>query len=160
MVKRCFWIWRLAGCGRHQSGHFGALNRKALAKAGVTTESIDPSGGIIRRETDGKTPDGVFEENTWLAVLFKLVPPFTPEEIAAQLDASQDIYMANGFTTVQDGNASSGQVTTFAALGEEGKFKLDVVAYPDLGTLGDAPVLHGPLMSRVYQNHFRPAASS
>ena len=139
----------------HQSGHFGVLNSKALAKAGITAESVDPSGGIIRREADGKTPDGVFEENAWLAVLFKIVPKFAPEEIAAQLKASQAIYMANGFTTVQDGKTMAGQVTTFAALAEAGEFKIDIVAYPDLVTVGDAPVLHGPLMSRSYSNHFR-----
>ena len=139
----------------HQSGHFGALNSKALAMAGVTAESKNPSGGIIRREADGKTPDGVFEENAWLDVLLKIVPKFTPEEIAAQLNASQDIYMANGFTTVQDGRTMAGQVTTFSALAEAGKFKIDVVSYPDLSTLGDEPVLHGPLMSRSYSNHFR-----
>jgi hypothetical protein len=139
----------------HQSGHFGVLNSKALAKAGITAESKNPSGGIIRREADGKTPDGVFEENAWLAVLFKIVPAFAPEEIAAQLKASQDIYMANGFTTVQDGKTMAGQVTTYAALAAAGEFKVDVVAYPDLVTLGDAPVLHGPLMSRSYTSHFR-----
>ncbi len=139
----------------HQSGHFGALNSMALAKAGITADSVDPSGGIIRREADGKTPDGVFEENAWLFVLFKLVPPFTPEEIAAQLEASQDIYVANGFTTVQDGKTSPGQVTTFAALGEAGKLKVDIVAYPDLASTGEMPFLHGPLMSRNYKNHVR-----
>ena len=139
----------------HQSGHFGVLNSKALALARVTAESQSPSGGIIRREADGKTPDGVFEENAWLAVLFKIVPAFAPEEIAAQLKASQDIYMANGFTTVQDGKTMAGQVATYAALAEAGEFKIDIVAYPDLVTVGDAPVLHGPLMSRGYTNHFR-----
>ena len=139
----------------HQSGHFGVLNSKALALAGVTAESTNPSGGIIRREADGKTPDGVFEENAWLAVIFKIVPKFSPEEIAAQLQASQNIYIANGFTTVQDGKTMAGQVTTFAALAEAGEFKIDLVAYPDLVTVGDAPVLHGPLMSRSYANHFR-----
>ncbi len=139
----------------HQSGHFGVLNSKALAQVGITAESVAPSGGIIRREADGKTPDGVFEENAWMAVVFKVVPPITPEEIADQLRASQDIYMANGFTTVQDGKTSAGQVTTFAALGEAGKLKIDIVAYPDLATIGDAPLLHGPLMSRSYSHHFR-----
>jgi predicted amidohydrolase YtcJ len=139
----------------HQSGHFGVLNSKALAKAGITAESKNPDGGIIRREADGKSPDGVFEENAWLDVLFKIAPAFTPEEIAAQLKASQDIYMANGFTTVQDGKTSAGQVNVVSALAEAGAFKIDIVAYPDIATVGDAPILHGPLMSRSYANHFR-----
>jgi len=33
--------------------------------------------------------------------------------------------------------------------------KADVVSFADVVTVGDAPVLHGPLMSHSYSNHFR-----
>lgn len=57
-----------------QSGHFGTLNSKALAKMGITAASIDPTGGVIRREADGKTPNGVLEENAfsvWFTKCFR-----------------------------------------------------------------------------------------
>lgn len=141
----------------HQSGHFGVLNSKALAKVGVTAESKDPDGGIIRRETDGKTPNGVLEENGFFAVVYKMFPPFTPEETVANLKAAEAIYLANGFTTAQDGKTTASSLKLLAAMAEAGKLKLDVVSYPDIVTMGDAPALHGPLMSPNYHNRFRMA---
>ena len=47
----------------HQSGHLGAYNSKALELMGITSESVDPPGGVIEREADGKTPSGVMQEN-------------------------------------------------------------------------------------------------
>ena len=139
----------------HQSGHFGVLNSKALAMMGLTAESVNPGGGKIRREADGKTPDGVLEENAFFGVVFKLLPKFTPEEIVEQLHASEAIYLANGFTTAQDGKTTASDLKTLMALAEAGKLKLDVVSYPDIDPVGDVPVLHGPLMSRAYANHLR-----
>jgi len=46
----------------HQSGHLGAMNHKGLEVAGFTACTPDPPGGVIHREADGKTPDGVLEE--------------------------------------------------------------------------------------------------
>jgi hypothetical protein len=139
----------------HQSGHLGVLNSKALAQMGLTAESVDPAGGKIRREADAKTPDGVLEENAFFGVVFKLLPKFTPEEVVAQLQASEAIYLANGFTTAQDGKTTASDLKTLSSLAEAGKLKVDVVSYPDIATVGDAPVLHGPLMSRMYSKHFR-----
>ncbi len=139
----------------HQSGHFGVLNSKALAKVGLTAKSKDPAGGIIRREADGKTPNGVLEENGFFAVVYKMFPPFTPEETVANLLAAEKIYLANGFTTVQDGKTTASSLATLTAVAEAGRLHVDVVSYPDIATIGDAAVLHGPLMARSYANHFR-----
>jgi predicted amidohydrolase YtcJ len=139
----------------HQSGHFGVLNSKALAKMGLTAESVNPAGGVIQREADGVTPNGVLEENAFFGIVYKMFPAFTPEEITAQLRASENIYLANGFTTIQEGKTTKANLNTLIALAEAGKFKADIVSYPDIVTIGDDPVLHGALMSRTYTNHFR-----
>jgi predicted amidohydrolase YtcJ len=139
----------------HQSGHFGVLNSKALAKMGLTAESVNPVGGVIQREADGVTPNGVLEENAFFGIVYKMFPAFTPEEITAQLRASENIYLANGFTTIQEGKTTKANLNTLIALAEAGKFKADIVSYPDIVTLGDDPVLHGTLMSRSYTNHLR-----
>ena len=52
----------------HQSGHFGVANSKALELVGITADSPDPAGGVIRRGADG-TPDGVLEENAFFEAL-------------------------------------------------------------------------------------------
>lgn len=43
----------------HQSSHLATMNHKALELSGITAESRDPAGGVIRREADGRTPIGV-----------------------------------------------------------------------------------------------------
>lgn len=46
----------------HQSGHLGVANSLALEQAGITADTPDPAGGVIRRGPDG-APNGVLEEN-------------------------------------------------------------------------------------------------
>ncbi|MDF9301719.1 amidohydrolase family protein [Tritonibacter mobilis] len=53
----------------HQSGHLAVANTAALALAGITAESEEMPGGVIRREADGKTPDGVLEETPHFVAL-------------------------------------------------------------------------------------------
>jgi len=140
----------------HQSGHIGVFNSKALQMAGITAKSTNPLGGVIVREADGKTPNGVLQENAFFGVVFKMLPKFTPEETLAQLQAGQQIYLANGFTTVQDGKTDPVNLKVLPAMAQVGLLKVDLVSYADLAVIGeDAPVLHGPLMSRTYTNHFR-----
>jgi predicted amidohydrolase YtcJ len=140
----------------HQSGHIGVFNSRALQMAGITAKSTNPPGGMIVREADGKTPNGVLQENAFFGVVFKMLPKFTPEETLAQLQAGQQIYLANGFTTVQDGKTDPVNLKVLPAMAQAGLLKVDLVSYADLAVIGeDAPVLHGPLMSRTYTNHFR-----
>lgn len=139
----------------HQSGHLAMLNTRALALVGITADSQPPEGGAIEREADGRTPNGVLKETAFFAILPKMTPAFTPAEYRQNIEAAQKIYIENGFTTVQDGKTSEANVKALPALNAAGVLKIDVVAYPDLVPLGDAPVLHGPLMSRGYTGHFR-----
>lgn len=139
----------------HQSGHLAMLNTRALALVGITADSQPPEGGAIEREADGRTPNGVLKETAFFAILPKMIPAFTPAEYLQNIEAAQKIYIENGFTTVQDGKTSEADVKALPELNAAGVLKIDVVAYPDLVPLGDAPVLHGPLMSRGYTGHFR-----
>lgn len=141
----------------HQSGHFGAMNSVALAKVGVTATSVDPDGGVIRREADGTTPNGVLEENGFFMFLYKMFPPFSTEEMISNLMGAQDIYVANGFTTIQDGKTTASSLSLLEVAARKGLLKSDINSYPALDTFGDAPVLHGPLNSRTFKNHLRIA---
>ncbi len=139
----------------HQSGHLAMLNSRALALVGITPDSPSPAGGAIEREADGKTPNGVLKETAFFSIMPKMMPAFTPAEYRQNLEASQNIYIENGFTTVQDGKTSVADMAALPALNDAGALKVDIVAYPDLVAVGDAPVLHGPLMSRAYTGHLR-----
>ncbi len=139
----------------HQSGHVAVLNSKALAMVGISANTPNPAGGVIVREADGKTPNGVLEETAFFAVVPKLTPAFTAEEFVGMLQAGEARYIANGFTTVQDGKTSVASLKALPEMAKAGLFKVDIVSYPDLVAVGDDPVLHGPLMSRNYTHHFR-----
>jgi predicted amidohydrolase YtcJ len=139
----------------HQSGHMGAYNSRALELVGIGPESPDPAGGLIEREADGKTPSGVLQENAHFAVIYKLMPDFTPAQYSEALKAGTAIYAANGFTTVQDGKTDPKTLDTFATLSGLGIFDLDVVAYVDLTGGSQDPLLKGPLHSSGYTHHFR-----
>lgn len=139
----------------HQSGHIGVYNSKALADAGVTADTPNPEGGVIGREADGRTPNGVMEENAHITMLLKTLPKFTADQAVSLLEASQDIYVANGFTTAQEGRADPTMLAMFPAAAKAGKLKIDVVVYPDLVMNENNPLLTGPLMSRSYTNHLR-----
>lgn len=139
----------------HQSGHIGVYNSRALANAGVTADTPNPEGGVIGREADGKTPNGVMEENAHITMLLKSLPKFTAEQAVELLGAAQQIYMENGYTTAEEGRADPTMLTMFPAAAKAGKLKIDVVVYPDLVLNQNNSILSGPLMSRNYTNHLR-----
>ena len=139
----------------HQSGHLGAFNSLALARAGITAETPNPSGGVIQREADGKTPNGVLEESAMGLALYKLFPKTTFAQGLATLVAAQKIYMANGYTTVQDGKTDPQSMALLVGAAKAGALKIDLVSYADLVAMKDSPLLTGPLMSHNYTDHFR-----
>lgn len=83
------------------------------------------------------------------------MPKTTPAQALAMIDAAQNIYMANGYTTVQDGKTDAASMAMLTGAAKAGKLKVDVVSYADLVTLKDNPILRGPWMSRNYTDHFR-----
>ena len=110
----------------HASGHFAVLNSAMLKLVGYTAESSDPSGGVIRREADGKTPNGVVEE----AALFKLgkmLPTPTLDAGVANLMAAHRIYASNGITTAQDGRVMPESWPALAEAARRGALIMDTV---------------------------------
>ena len=95
---------------------------------GYDAKSKNPPGGIIRREADGKTPNGVLEEMAHINATPKLLPKFTPEQALEIVDAGQKIYEANGYTTAQEGRATTSSLAMLALASDKKKLELDVVA--------------------------------
>ncbi|MES2793841.1 MAG: amidohydrolase [Planctomycetota bacterium] len=139
----------------HQSGHLCTLNSKALELAGIAAETKDPPGGVIRRESDGKTPNGVLEESAWMAAGVKILPKFGEAEFDALAQAGMKLYAANGFTMAQEGRSLVTIDKTWMRLAESQKLLIDVVSYPDL-TASDAPFgVDGPWHSKTRKNGYR-----
>ena len=139
----------------HQSGHLASMNHRALELSGLTAESKDPAGGIIRREMDGRTPNGVLEEMAFFGPVFKLFATLDQEANEKIALAGVGAYIGFGFTTAQEGRASAAITDTWRKLGQEGRLVIDVAVYPDLQAETAYMLKHRT--SRTYTDHFRIA---
>ena len=136
----------------HISGHFVSVNSKGLEVLGITKDTPDPEGGIIRREADGKTPNGVLEE---LAAIPNMLQALLPRDQAGAdrfFRAGQDMALSYGYTTAQEGRAMQNH-ELLAASAEAGDLKLDVVSYIDY--LSVDQYMGSKWDSRDYTGHYR-----
>jgi predicted amidohydrolase YtcJ len=139
----------------HQSGHLGVYNTKALELVGINAESVNPMGGVIEREADGKTPNGVLQETAHFTALFSLIPKFSPQQYVSFLKAGEATYAANGFTTVQDGKTDALSLQALVATSQANVLDVDVVSYPDIVKVNINTPTYQPFISRDYTNNFR-----
>jgi predicted amidohydrolase YtcJ len=141
----------------HQSSHLATMNTKALELAGITAETKDPPGGVIRREKDGKTPDGVLEETAFMMAAVKVLPKMGEAELDSLGIAGQRLYAANGYTFAQEGRSNAVLDKTWIRLAEGNKMLIDVASYPDL-TFSDTPFgMDTPWYSKTMKNGYRIA---
>ncbi|MBN7783264.1 amidohydrolase, partial [Nitratireductor aquimarinus] len=115
----------------HQSGHLGVVNSKALELAGVTADTKDPSGGVIRHDENGE-PNGVLEEYAFFTALGKMLGDLGEEGMHAFARAGAELWARFGYTTAQDGRSAPSIVEVLKKLGAEGDLPIDVVAFPDV----------------------------
>jgi predicted amidohydrolase YtcJ len=111
----------------HVSGHFASMNSAMLKLIGYGPDTLDPQGGVIRRESDGKTPNGVIEEAALYPVL-KFLAPLNIDASIAPLVAGAKIYAANGITTGQDGRIMPEAWAALDEAAKRGVLPIDVVA--------------------------------
>jgi predicted amidohydrolase YtcJ len=116
----------------HQSGHILTANSAALAAGGVTAETPDPVGGLIRREADGETPNGVLEEMAMAPVLVTLLGQIGEAGGRAFVEAGSKLWARYGYTTGQEGRAVPGTYALLQKVAAEGKLPIDVAAYADV----------------------------
>lgn len=114
----------------HQSGHLAALNHKALELTGISADSPNPEGGVIRREGDGRTPNGVLEETAIYAPMYAVFGRFDDAMNERLARAGLTAYAEFGYTTAQEGGASADIIATWQRLAEVSALPIDVVAYP------------------------------
>lgn len=136
----------------HQSGHLGVMNSKALQVAGIQAGTANPEGGVIRREQDGKTPNGVLEEAAFFGALASQFKNMTATQAQALFVAGTGLLSRYGYTTGQEGRATSGIVPFMQAAAKAGDIPIDVVTYVDV--LQDRDFI-AKNVSRDYTDGFR-----
>jgi predicted amidohydrolase YtcJ len=138
----------------HVSGHFAVLNSAMLAMLKIGPETPEPAGGRIRREADGKTPNGVVEERA-MEPLFAVLTPKSLDPGVASLVAGLKIYTANGITTAQDGRVTPAAWPALAEAARRGVLPIDTVAL-----MAFEPELSAELKAQIgrpYNNRLRIA---
>ncbi|MEY9930840.1 putative amidohydrolase YtcJ [Catenulispora sp. GP43] len=136
----------------HQSFHLGAVNTVGLQELGMSADTPDPKGGVIRREDEHPehgTPSGVLEEAAFTLAnteAFRTAAAdgrpanFNPLIAAGFFKAGRAVANRFGFTTVQEGGTTP---EILAAMRSAGAFPLppwqvDVVVYISAAAVGDA----------------------
>jgi predicted amidohydrolase YtcJ len=84
----------------NRDGHGAWVNSRALALAGITRETPDPSGGRIERDAAGE-PQGTLHEHA-MHLVGDLLPPTTQDEWETGIMRAQALYHELGITAWQD----------------------------------------------------------
>lgn len=116
----------------HQSGHIGVMNSKALEAAGITEQTADPDGGVIRRMPGSQQPNGVLEESAFFSALAKQFSHMTASQAEGLFVAGSTLLSQYGYTTGQEGRATSTIVPFMKSAAAAGRIPIDVVAYVDV----------------------------
>lgn len=141
----------------HISGHVAAVNTRAMELAGVLEPGYTvPKDGFAGRDENGNL-NGYFEE----AAMAPFKPFFTgdtsDEAVEAGILEAQELYIRNGFTTVQDGSGNDERrLRCYRLLADAGKLKVDVVAF--LGGKADIVSTWDDILAengREYRNHLK-----
>ena len=138
----------------HQSSHLATVNSKALEVLGITADTPDPSGGVIRRKEGGKEPDGVLEETAFQGAALKLLGQIGPDGAKVFFKAGADLWARFGYTTAQDGASTPSSIAVMRQVAAAGELKIDVAAYPMLVMDREFVKVNA---SRDYKNRFRVA---
>lgn len=136
----------------HVSGHMGIANSALLHLAGITDDTPDPKGGKYGRNADGSL-NGYVEETPALMQLLMVAMPRIKTDMVNQVLETQQMYLKNGITTVQEGAVMGQGFEPLAKLASAGLFQIDVVAYilndQYKETLMNYPEYNGTYMHRL-----------
>ncbi|MCR9016645.1 amidohydrolase [Aquiflexum gelatinilyticum] len=139
----------------HQSGHLASMNNKGLQLMRYVEGIKNPPGGVIRRIEGTTIPNGVLEEMAFFVPIFKIFGSLDSEANQRIALAGQDLYMAFGFTTGQEGRANKDATEILKSLAQKGQILIDIAVFPDIQTQLDYIKEVG--VSDTYQNHVRVA---
>lgn len=106
-------------------GHLAVANSAALARAGITRDTPDPSGGQIDRDQHGE-PVGLLRENA-IRLVRDLIPPSTRAEIKDYLRAAGRKFLGYGITSVGEASIRrSDELAAYEELARDGELPVRV----------------------------------
>ena len=131
----------------HRSGHAVVLNSRALALAGITSDTPDPTYGVIGRDPESGEPTGLLLEMD--DYLEGIVPPLSSDEVSAGVRLFNEQCLASGITSLQDATPGNSveRWRLFEDLKERG------LLTPDLTLMAGASHLRGFLEEGLAFGH-------
>ena len=143
----------------HASGHAGFANAEALRLAGVDTNTPDPPGGEILRDSHGH-PTGLLNEGAQqlveraLAVYRAHRPPAEVEaELRQQIELAERDCLSKGITTFEDAGSPLPTVDLFRKMAEQGELGMRMWVMLRAPQTELAPNLHRYWMIGAGDNH-------
>ena len=119
----------------HTSGHLGVANSMALKVAGITRNTPQPPGGVIRKDARTGEPDGVFEESGGL--VSRHVPPLTLDERMESVKWAVDHYLQQGVTTAVIASGSRSRLLDLQEARRRGLLKFRIVTMTSKSAAGN-----------------------
>ena len=117
----------------HISGHLGVANSPALEMAGITRDTPEPSGGVIRKDPGTGEPNGVFEESSSLVT--QLIPSLGAKDRLEAIRWSVADYVEEGVTTTVIAGGSKNSFLDLQYARRDGLLSLRVVSMGWKGSL-------------------------
>ncbi len=102
---------------RRVDGHAGWANTKAMALAGITKDTLTPSGGDIIRDKQGQ-PTGVFIDNAMDLITQSIAAPTKSENKSALVKAMKSL-ATMGLTSVHDAGIDEDNLQIYQELADE-----------------------------------------
>jgi predicted amidohydrolase YtcJ len=135
----------------HISGHFAAVNTLGLKLIGYDAATPNPEGGVIRREADGKTPNGVLEELAAMPHMVKFLAPTTQAGKDDFLKRGLEMAKSYGYTTANEGRMFGPMHAVMEDAAKRGLVDIDFIGWMDY--TGRSELDKG--FSTSYSNHYR-----
>jgi predicted amidohydrolase YtcJ len=124
-------------------GHAVWVNSRALQAAGITRDTVDPSGGKIVRDAHGD-PSGVLVDSA-IDLVTRVVPAPSEADVERRLRAAMAQYMKWGLTGVHDAGASLREIDVYRKLAERGELAVRMYVMASAqGSTFDRTLERGP----------------
>jgi hypothetical protein len=111
-------------------GHMALANSTALRLAGVDHNTKDIPGGVIVRDAEGN-PTGILKDAAQ-ALVSRVIPPPSQEQIIRAIRAAQIYANANGVTSAQDMSASPDVFRAYQTMHKNGQLTVRISGHQPL----------------------------
>ena len=141
----------------HTSGHLGVANSLALELAGITRNTPNPEGGVVRKDPDTGEPDGVFEESG--GMVSRLVPPPTPDQTMESYRVAVQDYVEDGVTTAVIAGGGRGTLAGLQRARDAGILTFRIITMMSRGSPGQPTAAEtGGIISGFGDTHLKVGA--